>query len=181
MLQWLVQPRCCTTEGQLSPFTVNSVIILCLLHTTVYWVTKQLLIIWSLVLSEAFPGTCPHGKAGQVRVGGENRTSPALGAGGWNCDKRFAQIDHDNRSFRVRMWGMYWVHVSSKRYLRNKGRNEKGESVCGPWLFKPTIHLADLWAVFCLPGVSMKHQLMPFPVWGMEWRVAKSVAYLIGS
>lgn len=36
----------------------------------------------TLVLSEAFPGTCPHGEAGQIhRVGGSAVTSPALGAG----------------------------------------------------------------------------------------------------
>lgn len=36
----------------------------------------------TLVLSEAFPGTCPHGEAGQIhRVGGSAVTSPALGTG----------------------------------------------------------------------------------------------------
>lgn len=36
----------------------------------------------TLVLSEAFPGMCPHGKAGQIhRVGGQNGTSSTLGAG----------------------------------------------------------------------------------------------------
>lgn len=84
----------------------------------------------TLVLSEAFPGMCPYGEPQGWAVKMAHYLPECRGMKPW--DKRFSQLDHHSRIFRVRrrvVLGLCCQWTVNLSCPCNKVRKEKGEAL----------------------------------------------------